>query len=187
MKRKCIFIIVLATILCISFFLLINSFGVIHYFLWSMNHKSISVENTVRFIFKNSNSEALACIENIKFPQEAYVDAYFCEPYPHEENLEDSMRPGTYRLRIVLPKENLEELISSLKSNKFIDVTYDDLTGEKNIYTIDSSFGTYDQEALTYAFERIYGLHWKEYRTTGEISIYIVETQTDCLALISVY
>ena len=109
-----------------------------------------------------SKGEWEELLKKLAFPTGSYLTGYYVESSKHSVS---GGQDFSYSFRIIIPAD------------------------ERNFYSTDyqvfpSVFGEVKSEDALYSLEHIYGLYNDGYRTSGIISVCIIDADNDCIVLI---
>lgn len=187
MKKKTIIIGIVAlalamliTALCINLFgFRTKAVNGINHIRWNIDCESISVEAALHAIM--GNTQGIDVLDEIMFPNGAYVDDYNAKISIIRNDLYDE-KSYSYEIHITLPKEQTSAFIAALSSANFTEEYRASADKQWGMY-IPQSFGALSSDQLTYVFERLYSVEHPSYKgtdfapTTGIAYIYIVESE----------
>ncbi len=119
-----------------------------------------------------SKGEWNELLKEIVFPRNSYIKGCHVESSKHPiwESPDFS-----YVFRVIIPIDEVNNFVNTLTERNFYSC---------NKSVIPSTFGEVDSENVLYTFERVYGLYNEGYRTSGIISIYMIDAGNDCIVLI---
>ena len=143
--------------------------------------KELTINSLIMTLSEETNaSEGLKELQKtLIFPQGAYLDGYHVQSYVEslEGELSFHSELFSYEFRIIIPKEKTNEFVHMLTENNLYNYEYPN--------SIPSTFEEINSKDLLYAFTHLYGFYLEGHRTTGVISIYIIESDDECIVLIT--